>query len=83
MARGYEHAPSYTFDFYTTYSAVSITSFVSTQVSYCYSVGMRLLILKTIPKARLKQLKGENRDWLMRALFLENGIPLTVATIRL
>ena len=36
MARGYEHAPSYTFDFYTTYSAVSITSFVSTQVSYCY-----------------------------------------------
>ena len=44
MARGYEHAPSYTFDFYNTYSAVSITSFVSTQVSYCYSVGMRLLI---------------------------------------
>ena len=83
MARGYEHAPSYTFDFYTTYSAVSITSFVSTQVSYCYSVGMRLLILKTIPKARLKQLKGENPDWLTRALFLENGIPLTVATIRL
>ena len=35
------------------------------------------------PISRLKQLKGKNWDWLTRALFLQNGIPLTVATIRL